>query len=395
MKYSRQVWRPLFIIRMAFSLVCMLVISTQHLQAQQNQARQLSSEPSEDDTNLMTLTVTTIDEPFSAVMLNHLEAALPKVHNESERVQIAAILYRYKRSSGYSYLLHELKDHSNLIAASVLALNHDKSSLDLILKVMAQNNEVPPVLANALAAWDTPQIGNALLRAYRSDQDNPHLAMALSSWGVRDVIPEMQRIYKNVSTDEEDKIYFGAALVHLDADNSEPILKALLERLQQKPANSPFPSPYARFFIFQAFKILDEKKSLPSLLDTLRHYKGISKKLQIDSREILPPDEVAVQAAEIIAKVGEKSDSSLIAHLLLQLKADESLLAPRYNMYGESPQSRVATALIKLEGKAGEAVAQKVMGKEWLEHELIKLSLRPIPKDLLIFNEDLSTILGN
>ena len=315
-----------------------------------------------------------VEEPFTSSMLHAFEQSLPKMAKEQDRVQTAAILYRYRRPAGRTYLIKQLKQKPEVsigpvMAATVFTLKRDVTMLDSIVKVLSKNPELTPDFLLALADWQDPKISDALLKTFQTKPQDPYLALALARHGIKTVAPQMRKIHDAIPAGEMDKIYFAVALTKLETDKSDEMLSSLLSRLKSNPR--------AESEITNAFRDIKEKKAGPVFQAIIQDY--LSKpKITTTANQVEQSEEVMAHVAEALAKTGDKSSDSLLSRLLLRLKKDP---------YPLSPQSRIARALVSLESAQGNLIVKKVMGDQWLQQEQAKSTLEPIPDSFLMFND--------
>lgn len=154
------------------------------IQAERGENRSIdSSRNSEEKLETLLDTVTQLRaEPFDLQTLDELDRNLSKFPSPRERLQAAALLNRYGRSSGAEHLRSVLRENPNsadgTLAALALTMSQDKEALPLIeanFGAYASN----PEFAEAVARWPEPMLADRARSLLSEPSLGPSLAKIL------------------------------------------------------------------------------------------------------------------------------------------------------------------------------------------------------------------------
>lgn len=313
-------------------------------------------------------------EPYTAVMLDVMERLLLTLSEKPRKIQMAALLYRYGRATGYAYLAKELAINLDVDVATIFALNRDEAQREATLQVLQHRQEHVSELVLALGQWRKPEVSEGLLKAFRLNPNRVDLALALANQGNSAAVPLTLRLYDRLEPDDPAKVDTAAALVKLNVPQSQTILEYLRTSLETPPASAPA----LGLFVIGAFDKVREAKAAPLLRAVVQGYvdKGVraARVNPVDGSHGLGADLLAVNAAEALAKIQPGSVRPLLEALLGRLNKDQASRALRV---------RAATALLPFAGSR--PVLRKFMEEEWLQREPARRKLKLIPSHLLIW----------
>ena len=334
-----------------------------------------------DDPKIVLRAVTQFSEPLQPVMLEALERSLPKLSSLQEKDLAAAILYRYRRKSGESFLKDSLIRNNDLLSATILTENQDPSILTTVLKLYLSNPQRSMSLVPYLSYWKSPLIGPALLVGFKSDQENAIYATALaeqfddlSKENRLRVISLIRKQYNLASPFEPAKIVAAAALVKVGADPQGDMFNFLTSAIQSKRTSS-----FNKYEIIEQLKFIRSQHTIPLLEKILKDFTESSltsiQEQRNNSGQVISDDIFATCAAESLAYLHAASSKGDISTLLEKLYNTDS-----------SPElwERAARSLLDLGGS--QAVIIKIMGNNWLSEEIAKRHLRSLPSNIYPIN---------
>ena len=311
-------------------------------------------------------------EPYNPDILDMLERVLPNASQEVG-IRIAAILYRYHRPSGNIYLSKILNENADKTAALIFAVNKDTNQLPQILKVLSTSQDIDyeVELVKVLSSWHDPRIAPVLYSIFQRKPKNSYLALALADQNYQNAIPLIRKLYFLEPQNSFAKVDAGVALIKFDGKQADPILHFLTTGLAEP--HGGIDTSMMQDVTFEDFGILKIAAATPALKAAIENYLSPKPSLiHPVTTQLAKPIELAVKAADALAKIDDKSSTQLVARLLrhyMKTQTQEDLLF------------RVADSLLQLD--TTHIDAGKLMGKKWVERKLLIEKLEPLPEYLI------------
>ena len=309
-------------------------------------------------------------EPYTSVMLEALERSLPTFPSKRSQLHAAAILYRYHHTMGENYLRQEVQKHGNARAAAIFARNQEITLLPQILKIAREQPDESVDIVAYLALWPAPAVTQGLLANFHADSENCNYAIALARQNAVQSLPVTRKLYSNLLTTDPAKVDLAAALIKLHDPRDNNLLASFSRML--KSNKSP---GMMKIFTIQSLGDVQESRSIPLMEYAINNYLALPKVAKDDTNPI-GAEQLAVSAAESLAKLQAPAGRKIVTRLLLNLgscKADRSLLI------------RTSRALLSFHGSP-DAVRQ-ILGAKWIQQELaiykLGKTLRPLPDEFM------------
>jgi hypothetical protein len=339
----------------------------------------------------MVQTTFSFDEPISVANIDALERAFPKIQKPDNRLQAAAVLYRYGRDAGRAYLLQHLNKYEDSTSATILAKNQEQDYLSKVLEVFSKQEEPDAELVRALTEWNQPEVTDAILKKYVKNPQNGLLALSLARLNVKEAVPQMKQEYSKSTTPIGQKKFLAAALVKLGADKNGGLLSGLFRDLSPEQSASPLKAT-----VINALEWTADTRVVPYLQAIIRQYisarelprdthSGKNSPDQIETEVRFPQEMIVTRAALTLISLQDHSSAKLLSQLLIKLKS-----APQvYDYKGE-----IAKELLDSNYPGMEPVIEELMGKAWVtQHKTLK-TLKPIPTRLTEFSPDFNWVWG-
>ncbi len=317
-----------------------------------------------------------IAEPFKANMLDKMERLQRSRLNREHKVQLAAILYRYGRSSGEEFLAKALIEERDITAATVFALNREEAWLPHVLESLKHwkidkeafayslDDEEFPL---ALGQWKHPRIAAALLAKQKANPHYGELAIALARQNVKKAVPLITRLV--ATTDDVGEINkFEVALARLTPENDELFHSLLSIRY---PGDTSFRVDEAMWYL----AYLQDPRLVPVLLDTIDKFEP----------PMVAGEPVRLAASHAVEPLAQYPPE--VYYPTLRKVFDELALPADGRFFPPPTKMRVASHLYRARPNGDYAFLRESLGNERLEELKAMHKLKPIPEYLLDFDE--------
>jgi len=130
-----------------------------------------------------------VQEPLKSPSLAALERYLLHGADDAYKFRAAAILYRYHRESGYTYLSKLFGSEREVEVASIFAMNKDVRVQEEINSVLRKHPYDSANLPMYLADWPSPEAMKALEVVYSQNYSDLDIAMACAALKNRSALP--------------------------------------------------------------------------------------------------------------------------------------------------------------------------------------------------------------
>jgi hypothetical protein len=327
-----------------------------------------------------------IAEPFDDGMLDKMERLLQSDLPPKQKTQLAAILYRYRRSSGEAYLDKALTQKRD-DAAAVFALNRDEARLDRVLKAFTHLKPTwedgsyslsAAQLPLALGKWDHPRVVAALLDKQKKHPNNGDVALALARRNVKAAVPLLTRACARAEWDSQETTKLKAALANLTPEIPRRFTE-LMQRSQTPQLQAMgFPPQFIHHRVLEHLAYTQDLRLIRVLIQEIENFRPPPKMRD----EWLTPISPAVeQLVEYPAAVRVPT----LRKLFDQLKPSAKTV--RHQIVSEW---RVAGYLYNALPHGDRAFLKEALGEEAVAELELLQGLRPIPQNQLVFESELA-----
>ncbi len=297
------------------------------------------------------------DEPISPEVLDVLSRLFPFSKDETTKLGIATLLYRYRVPAGREYLLQVFREEPTADVALILALNRESEALEGIATLF-RSEKPSEELIYALGRWgpETTFLLKEDLLFGRGSRGTYVRALVMAEHEPSDeLIGRLQGIFE--SRDLSTKITVAAALLRL-RPGAEELKQFLLGRVYRWEDD--------KLLLFR----LSESVRATGIAGAEEYLRAIIVK-RLEGGSGVYFDEDCFSAVRALANYGREEDLELLRRVL------ERHLDSRDP--NQQQISAIAEQIYAAGSEDGRALLLEVMGPEYVANLVVLRSLRRLP----------------